>query len=200
MTASQQDLLGRRGLTLMELMVAAFLFLMLTLVLARFLGFSARGNLMMNNRAVLHAEVSRATAWLVSDLEASSVAYSLPVPQGSATDPFIYGTVRTAGANALGALSWEEQFTVYHWVPASQTLSRLVGASGTGWSPDLPLIPTPTLLFDVVAGPTSRRTLSTHVTDFEVTLDPGALVTFRMELQGPEKRPILVQRTCRAKN
>jgi hypothetical protein len=137
---------------------------------------------------------------LVSDLEASSIAYSLAVPQTGPTTPFVYGTVRTAGANALGALTWEDQFTAYHWQPSSQTLSRLIGAPGTGWSPESPVIPTPALLFDVVAGPTSLRTLSTHVTNFEVTLDPGALVTFRLELQGVEERPILVQRTCRAKN
>lgn len=183
-------------------MVAIDIFFLISLLVTRFLSYSMRGTTKMNHRVSVNASLIRSIDWLTEDLGRSTISHLLLVPQAVDGDPVTIGMVRTNGTDALGVMTWEEEFTVYRWEPDDRGLTRYTGASSPDFTPTDPVLPTEALINQLVGGTqTSVRRLSGDITRFEVSQPSGALVRVRLEAEDESAgNTLVVERTRRAQN
>lgn len=182
--------LTRRGMSMLELLIAGGLFLVVLSVVFGFLIPSFRNSSRNGARIEMQQQASLAMDRLMIDLERSAPAAVtlLPSPaQGQASGVAIQ---RLRGFSGGGLQEWESELVLYYWLPQSQRLKREIWRAGL--PPALPVVLLDTRpsritrqdLVDVINdGSASEQTVATGVIEFEVALaKPPAMQPFTIGL------------------
>lgn len=112
----------RRGMTIVEALIAAAVASTALAVVAGVLVVALRGSARGIARAELQQSAATASRWLLEDLQASAPgAISLP---GTGPGPAVACIHRLAGVSPDGTQIWEEQLVCYVWSAPAETLTR----------------------------------------------------------------------------
>lgn len=179
--------LRRRGMTVVEMMIACAVVVLLGIMTINFLvpamALSAQGSI----RAEMQQQSSIALVQMIQDLQATSVAgVSLLPPNGTNPTGFGVDIIQSASDTSQ---TWEDKVRCYFYYPTQKKLIRKTfppnpPALGLPFNPGRPVAVSPSDLMLLANTPNgTEKTLAINVESFTVDLPNDNPVTIKMTLQ-----------------
>lgn len=180
-------MLARRGLTLLELVMAMALLGILSVVAFRFVIHLFRYTARAGERSRLQTEATLVLNSLTADLQQTD-------PRLLSRFPTSLAVPRIKDVTGLGTRVWEDKYAVYSW-PEKRMMRKLAPVVG---SP--PAVLTAAQMSGILATPNgTERTLSTCVKAFACDLTPGPAAELVLDLK-LEEQTLSVKTTLALRN